>query len=76
MAILIHPITGVLLNDIPLKRKSLDVQEAVTAHIMSHQGISYTDIVHHLGTNAFRVGEVFRGKEHPDAAMKALRLLI
>lgn len=68
-----HPITGVPLNPILVKRKSLDFEEAVTAHILRTQGKTFTDIVQHLGTNANRVGEVFRGDTHPDAAQEALR---
>ena len=75
MAITKHPITGVELNDIKIKRKTLNIDEAVTAHIMRQQGVTFTDVVQKLGTNANRVGEVFRGKVHPDAAMKALDLL-
>jgi hypothetical protein len=70
-----HPITGVKINPIPVKRKQLTFDEAVTAHIMRQQGKTFTDIVHHLGTNANRVGEVFRGETHPGSAMEALRLL-
>lgn len=75
MAITKHPITGVELNDITIKRKTLTNVEAVTAHIMRQQGATFTDVVQKPGTNANRVGEVFRGDVHPDAAMKALNLL-
>lgn len=70
-----HPITGVPLNPILVKRKSLGYAEAVTAHILRAQGKTYTDVVQLLGTNANRIGEVFRGDIHPDAANEALRLL-
>ena len=70
-----HPITGVELNDITIKRKRLSFEEAVTAHILHRQKRSFTDIVHMLGTNANRVGEVFNGKVHPNAAKTALNLL-
>tara|TARA_R110002110_G_scaffold185221_4_gene392309 strand:- start:2151 stop:2321 length:171 start_codon:yes stop_codon:yes gene_type:complete len=51
------------------------LEDAVTAHILRHQGVSYTDIVQMLGTNANRVGDVFRGRTFPEAAMIALRWL-
>ena len=75
MATTKHPITGIDLNEITIKRKTLNIDEAVTAHIMRKQGATFTDVVQKLGTNANRVGEVFRGDVHPDAAMKALDLL-
>lgn len=74
MAISKHPLTGVELNDITVKRKSLDEAEAVTAHLMRMNGESFTDIVQMLGTNANRVGEVFNGKVWPKAAEKAAKL--
>lgn len=70
-----HPITGVKLNPIKVKRKSLNFEEAVTAHILQIQGKTFTDIVQYLGTNANRVGEVFRGESHPTAGAEALRRL-
>ena len=75
MATIRHPITGIELNEITIRRKRLNIDEAVTAHIMRQQGATFTDVVQKLGTNANRVGEVFRGDAHPDAAMKALGLL-
>ncbi len=72
MAISTHPITGVALNDITIKRKRLTEDDAITAHIMRYEGATYTDIVQRLGTNANRVGEVMRGECHPEAAMLAL----
>ncbi|GLO78509.1 hypothetical protein [Sulfitobacter pontiacus] len=74
MAILRNPY-GIQLNDITVKRKRLTLEDAVTAHILRHQGVSYTDIVQMLGTNANRVGDVFRGRSFPEAAMIALRWL-
>jgi len=76
MAIELHPMTGVELNEISVKRKRLSFDEAVTAHLLHRQGLSFTEIVHRLGTNANRVGEVFRGDVHPGAARKALELLL
>ncbi|WP_370045514.1 MULTISPECIES: hypothetical protein [Salipiger] len=75
MAISRHPMTGVPLNDIVVRRKALDEDDAVTAHIMRRQGSSFTEIVHRLGTNANRVGEVLRGDAFPQAAEKARNLL-
>ncbi|MEO9650497.1 MAG: hypothetical protein ABJ360_11920 [Roseobacter sp.] len=76
MAISKHPVTGVQLNDITIKRKSLSLDEAITAHILRHQGKTFTDVVQMLGTNANRVGEVFKGKAHPEAAKIALAHLL
>lgn len=76
MAISKHPLTGVSLNDITVKRKRLDLDEAITAHILKQEGSTFTDVVQKLGTNANRVGEVFRGEEHPTSAMLALNKLI
>ena len=75
MAITEHPITGVQLNEIRVKRRALSHAEAVTAHIMRCEGHTFTDIVQRLGTNANRVGEVFKGQTHPGSAMDALALL-
>lgn len=76
MAIEVHPVTGVELNVISVKRKRLTFDEAVTAHLLHKQRVPFTEIVQQLGTNANRVGEVFRGDVHPDAAKKALELLL
>lgn len=70
-----HPITGVSLNIIAQKRRALTRAEAITVHVMHIQGVSYTDIVHKLGTNANRVGEVLRGDAHPGAVDEAYELL-
>jgi hypothetical protein len=75
MAILMHPVTGVPLNDIAIRRKALDFDEALTVHIMRRQGVPYTDIVHHLGTNANRVGEVLRGEAWPRAGTGAIDMI-
>ncbi|MGV6848570.1 MAG: hypothetical protein ACWA5A_09345 [Marinibacterium sp.] len=74
MAISKHPVTGIALNDITIKRKALDEDAAVTAHLMRMNGDPFTDIVHKLGTNANRVGEVFSGAAWPKAAEKARKL--
>ncbi|MBN8187590.1 hypothetical protein JF540_12905 [Salipiger thiooxidans] len=63
------------MNDIVVRRKSLDEDDAITAHIMKRQGATFTDIVHRLGTNANRVGEVLRGDAFPQAAEKARNML-
>lgn len=70
-----HGITGVKLNEISVKRPSLSFEDAVTAHILAKQGFTYTETVQLLGTNAHRIGEVFRGEEHKGSADEALRLL-
>ena len=70
-----HPITGVALNVIARKRRALSFVEAVTVHVLQMQGVTYTDIVHKLGTNANRIGEILRGEEHPNAKAEAFRLL-
>lgn len=70
-----HPLTGVILNVIAKKRRALSFKEAVTVHVLRMQGVTYTDIVHKLGTNANRIGEILRGEEHPNAQTEAYRLL-
>gem|GEM_PF-1473608 len=70
-----HPITGVEMNIIVKKRRKLTFIEAVTVWVMKLQGVSYTDIVHKLGANANRIGEVIRGDAHPNALPEAYRLL-
>ena len=75
MAISKHPITGVPVNEITVKRKWLTEEDAITIHLMRLQGATYTDIVHHMGTNANRVGEVLRGEIWPNAAEKARAIL-
>ena len=51
MATYEHPMTGVALNDITIKRKQLTLDEAITAHILRQQGETFTDVVQRLGTN-------------------------
>ena len=75
MAISKHPITGVPLNDIVVRRKSLNEEDAVTIHVMKRQGVPFTDIVQRLGTNANRVGEVLRGEAWPRSMATALNVL-
>lgn len=75
MAIEEHPLTGVRLNKLEIRRKALDYWEAVTAIILRHQGWEYHHIAHMLGTNTHRLGEVFRREKHPDAWKDALRLM-
>ncbi len=70
-----HPLTGVKLNPIEIERKSLEFEDAVTAHILRCKGVKYATIAHLLGTNPARLGEVFRGECHPAAANEALRLM-
>ncbi|MEL7098266.1 MAG: hypothetical protein AAGM84_05490 [Pseudomonadota bacterium] len=75
MAIMTHPITGDKLNPIAIKRKGLTFHNAVTAWVMRLQGETFTDIVQKLGTNANRVGDVFRGDVHQGARDKAVAIL-
>lgn len=70
-----HPITGVELNRIEVRRPALDFQDAVTAIILRQRGEDYQVIAQKLGTNTARLGEVFRGEMYPNAAKEALRLL-
>ena len=67
MARLIHPLTGVELNPIPIERIALNFEEAVTACLMRLQRVKYQTIAWRLGTNTYRLGEVFTGKIHPTA---------
>ncbi|MGI3170003.1 hypothetical protein ACRARG_12660 [Pseudooceanicola sp. C21-150M6] len=75
MATTKHPLTGVILNDLGIRRKTLSYMDAVTAHILRLQGVTFTEIVHMLGTNARRIGEVFRGDLHPEAEAEAVEAL-
>ncbi|MEJ6397021.1 hypothetical protein [Yoonia sp. 208BN28-4] len=75
MATTTHPLTGVKLNRIYIKRKALSERDAVTAIILRHKGTHYQDIAQMLGTNTHRLGEVFRGEIYPNAHKKALKLL-
>ncbi|MCT4654261.1 MAG: hypothetical protein N4A65_00465 [Cohaesibacter sp.] len=72
---IIHPLTGVELNDVEIERKALNFNEAVTAHLMRMQGEKYNIIAQHLGTNTHRLGEVFREELHIGAKQAASRLL-
>ncbi|HCZ00159.1 MAG TPA: hypothetical protein DHV56_09220 [Rhodobacter sp.] len=71
MARLIHPLTGVELNPIPIERTSLNFEEAVTAWLMRLQRAKYHTIAMRLGTNTHRLGEVFRGEVHITAEAAA-----
>lgn len=71
----IHPLTGVTLNKVSVRRKALEYREAVTAIILRQQGIDYQVIAQMLGTNTARLGEVFRREKHPDAWRDAVRLM-
>lgn len=64
MATFVHPNTGVELNPIIIERKSLNFDEAVTAHILRLRGEKYNHVAQYLGTNTHRLGEVFRGEVH------------
>ena len=54
-----HPVTGVLLNRIDIKRKALSEAEAETAKLLRQEGHKLQDIAAMLGTNPGRV--------HPEA---------
>lgn len=75
MAITKHPLTGVSLNTIEVRRKALDFDDAVTAIILRQQGVEYHVIAQMLGTNTHRLGEVFRREVYPDAWKTALQLI-
>ena len=75
MATIQHSLTGDHLNAIAVKRPRLTFDNAVTAWIMKLQGETFTDIVQKLGTNANRVGEVFKHDVHKGAYDKAVEIL-
>lgn len=52
-----HPVTGVVLNELAVRRKSLAPSEAVTAALLRREGHKLHDIAAMLGTNAARVVE-------------------
>ena len=70
-----HPITGAKLNPLEIERLSLDFNAAVTAWVMRLQREKFAVIAQRLGTNTYRLGEVFRKEVHPGACNEALRLL-
>ncbi|SNZ21687.1 hypothetical protein [Cohaesibacter gelatinilyticus] len=72
---IIHPLTGVELNDVEVERKSLNFDEAVTAHLMRMKGVKYNIVAQHLGTNTHRLGEIFREEVHIGSKEAASRLL-
>jgi hypothetical protein len=74
MAHSVHPVTGVALNVITVKRPRLSKNDAVTVFMLKMEDVSYTDIVQYLGTNAHRVGEVLRGEVWPEARQIAIDL--
>lgn len=57
MAMLRHPVTGVLLNRLDLHRKSLDDIEQETARLLRRDGHKIQDIAAMLGTNQGRIAE-------------------
>lgn len=75
MSIIPHPLTGVKLNELPIKRASLNSRAAVTACVLRLQGWKWHDIAAALGTNTHRLGEVFRGEKYPEAEQEARALL-
>lgn len=57
MAMHKHPVTGVPLNRLGLRRKSLDEAEKETVRLLRHAGHKMQDIAAMLGTNQGRVAE-------------------
>lgn len=74
MATLKHPLTGVELNEVEIKRPNLEFDEAVTAHVLRLQGRKIQTISAMLGTNQARVADVLKLKVHPKAANAALEV--
>lgn len=75
MATIPHPLTGVELNELTVRRASLGSKAALTACILRLQGWKWQDIAAALGTNTHRLGEVFRGEKYPEAQQQARALL-
>ena len=75
MATFVHPNTGVELNPINIERKSLNFEEAVTAHALRLSGEKYNHVAQYLGTNTHRLGEVFRGEVHQGSEEVARALI-
>lgn len=71
-----HPITGVKLNRITVKRRELTFTDAVTVHILRQQGKTIKEIARYLGTGETKVRETLRGEVHQGAAHTALEWLI
>lgn len=70
----LHPVTGVELNVIPVRRPSLGPDDAVTIFLMVDEGYDKHIIAAMLGTNIARVYEVLNGENHPDAFARACEL--
>lgn len=75
MATYLHPVTGVELNQIDVRRKSLDETEQATVRLLRQSGTYVSDIAHMMGTNPARIGEVLRGDVCPKAAHAVRDLL-
>lgn len=75
MSYVIHPLTGVKINELPIRRASLSLPAAITACVLRLQGWKWHDIAAALGTNTHRLGEVFRGEKYPDAEYQARKLM-
>ncbi|MEP3778953.1 MAG: hypothetical protein ABJM82_18205 [Shimia thalassica] len=54
----------------------LNFDAAVTAWIMRLQGEKIQIIAQRLGTNTYRLGEVYREEDHPSSKQRAIDLLI
>lgn len=75
MAIERHPLTGVFLNVISVRRKALDRDDALTAVLLRQQGDAYHVVAQKLGTNTHRLGKVFRGEAHQGVIAEATAIL-
>jgi hypothetical protein len=74
MATFYHPITGVELNSIEVKRPNLTKDEAITAHVLRMNGHKIQTITAMLGTNQGRVMSALNGETYPNAASDAAKL--
>ena len=70
-----HPLTGVELNVISKKRKTLTRDDAITAWVLRIAGVSLINIVHSLGTTTYRVRQVFKQVSHPGTRTVAINMV-
>ncbi|MDO9006334.1 MAG: hypothetical protein Q7V20_23060 [Aquabacterium sp.] len=64
MAILVHHITGVKMNEISIHRTSLDKDEIETARLLEAEGMHRHSVAAMLGINMGRITEALG--PHPD----------
>ncbi len=57
MATFRYPVTGVILNQIPVRRSHLDEAEVETVRLLRRDGHKMQDIAAMLGTNQGRVAD-------------------